>query len=205
MEGVISHNTWLHRIARVGVRPLVGTRVTPNHLTTARLACGLAAAAAFAAGTHGWTLAGAAIFILAMLLDRADGELARMSGATSPRGHLYDLLADGLSNSAAFIGIGIGLSQAGGLFGPIALPLGIVAGLATAFAEILVIRMDALGIQPTQELGGVRGFDPDDAMVIVPVAVAVGLDGPLLVAAAVGGPGVLAFFTWKAMQGRSGD
>jgi phosphatidylglycerophosphate synthase len=195
----------LHRIARVGVRPLVGTRATPNHLTTARLACGLAAAGAFAAGTDGWTLAGAAIFILAMLLDRADGELARLSGATSPGGHLYDLLADGMSNAAAFIGIGIGLSQAGGVFGPVALPLGIVAGLAAAFAEILVIRMDALGIHPTHELGGVRGFDPDDAMVIVPVAVAVGLGGPLLVAAAVGGPGVLAFFTWKAMQGRPGD
>ena len=46
----MSHNTWIHRIVRVGVRPLVATPVTPNQLTTLRLASGLAATAAFAVG-----------------------------------------------------------------------------------------------------------------------------------------------------------
>lgn len=42
----------------------------------------------------------------------ADGELARPSGKMSRGRHLYDLIADGTSNAAVFIGIGVGLSQA---------------------------------------------------------------------------------------------
>ena len=36
----MSHHTWLHRIVRPAVRPLVGTAVTPNHLTALRLITG---------------------------------------------------------------------------------------------------------------------------------------------------------------------
>ncbi len=46
----MSYNTWIHRIARVAMRPLVNTPVTPNQVTTLRLAAGIAAAAAFAVG-----------------------------------------------------------------------------------------------------------------------------------------------------------
>ena len=53
----MSHDTWIHRCARVLVRPLVRTRVTPNHLTTVRLLTGLGSAAAFAAGDEAWTRA----------------------------------------------------------------------------------------------------------------------------------------------------
>ena len=40
----MSHNTWIHRIVRVGVRPLVPTAVSPNHITRLRLILGVAAA-----------------------------------------------------------------------------------------------------------------------------------------------------------------
>ena len=36
----LGHGSWTHRLARVAIRPLLGTRVTPNHLTTLRLATG---------------------------------------------------------------------------------------------------------------------------------------------------------------------
>ncbi|MCH8834893.1 MAG: CDP-alcohol phosphatidyltransferase family protein, partial [Proteobacteria bacterium] len=68
----------------MAVRPLVGTAVTPNHLTTLRLATGLAAAGALAVGTSPWQHVGAAIFVVSLVLDRADGELARLAGKTSP-------------------------------------------------------------------------------------------------------------------------
>ncbi len=48
---------------------------------------GLAAAAAFAEGSETWRTG---TFLLGMFLDRADGELARLSGKISPRGHTYD-------------------------------------------------------------------------------------------------------------------
>jgi archaetidylinositol phosphate synthase len=184
---------------RPGVRPLAGTAVTPNHLTTARLALGLAAAAAFLPGTQVWNLAGAGLFLIAMLLDRADGELARLGASSSPFGHLYDLAADGLCNTAAFLCIGIGVAMGDGPFAPLGLPLGIIAGLATAFVEIVVIRMDAAGAQPTSQLGGAWRFDPDDAMLAVPIAMALGLGGPLLIAAAIGAPAMLGWFVFRAV------
>jgi archaetidylinositol phosphate synthase len=190
----------MHRVARPCVKPLVGSRVTPNHLTTARLAFGLVAAAFFTIGTTHWNITGAGLFVIAMLLDRADGELARLGDSHSQFGHVYDLAADGICNAAVFVCIGVGVAQGDGIFAPLALPLGIMAGLATAFVEILVIRMDATGAKPTEELGGHWGFDPDDAMLVVPVAMALGSGGPLLIAAAIGAPAMLGYFVWKAIS-----
>ncbi len=41
----MSHNTWIHRAVRVAVRPLAAGPITPNQVTTLRLAVGLGAAA----------------------------------------------------------------------------------------------------------------------------------------------------------------
>ncbi len=47
----MSHDTWIHRVARVTVvKPLVHTAVRPNQVTTVRLLTGIAAAAALAIG-----------------------------------------------------------------------------------------------------------------------------------------------------------
>ena len=88
------HTSWTHRLSRLLVRPLVGTPVTPNHLTTLRLATGLAACASFAVGDDTWTLWGGVLWLVSCLLDRADGELARMDGLSSPWGHRYDYYCD---------------------------------------------------------------------------------------------------------------
>jgi archaetidylinositol phosphate synthase len=84
--GIISHNTWVHRTVRVAVRPLANTPVTPNHLTTLRLMTGQAAAVAFATGIPVWQIVGAGVLVVSFFLDRADGELARLSGKMSPGG-----------------------------------------------------------------------------------------------------------------------
>src|SRR5271154_4372596 len=85
---------WDARLARLLVEPLKDTRVTPNHLTTVRLAVGLAAAAAFLPGTYGWSNVAALLLVLSNFLDHTDGELARISGKSSRIGHLYDLASD---------------------------------------------------------------------------------------------------------------
>ena len=46
----MSGASWTHLMARPLVRPLIGTRVRPNHLTTLRLLTGLAACALLAGG-----------------------------------------------------------------------------------------------------------------------------------------------------------
>ncbi len=183
-EAVISHNTWIHRIVRVGVRPLVNTAISPNHLTTLRLMTGIGAAGAFAVGTPEARMIGAAVMAVSLLLDRADGELARLSGKTTQTGHRYDLIADGLSNGAVFIGIGIGLADS--VLGLWALALGLVTGAAAVAGELLLMRLDTLGLQNTAQLGGWWGFDPDDGMFLVPIAVAFGFALQLMVVAFVG-------------------
>src|SRR6266404_2102419 len=101
---------WDARLARRLVAPLKDSLVTPNHLTSVRLAIGLAAAAAFLPGTYGWSNLAALLLVLSNFLDHTDGELARISGKTSRIGHLYDLASDAVVTILLFIAIGVGLT-----------------------------------------------------------------------------------------------
>lgn len=182
----MSHNTWIHRIVRVAVRPLVGTPITPNQITAVRLVAGIAAAVALAQGSPLWLNLGASIFVISMFLDRADGELARQSGKTSPWGHKFDLVSDALCNALAFAGLGVGLARAGA--GAWMIALGLLAGLAIAAILWLVMLVERQQGQGSAELQGAVGFDPDDAMLVVPLAVWIGGSEWLIIAAAVGAP-----------------
>ncbi|MBA2410170.1 MAG: CDP-alcohol phosphatidyltransferase family protein [Gammaproteobacteria bacterium] len=187
----MSHDTWLHRSVRASVRPLIDTPVTPNHITTARLVTGLAAAALFALDSQYWA---AAMFLLSMLLDRADGELARASGKSTARGHQYDLVTDTLCNALAFVGIGISLRH--GVFGAAAIPMGIVAGAAIICILWWVTRIEQRHGRRAGELRALPRFDPDDVMIVIPAAALLDCMAPLLAAAAVGAP----LFAWAAYQ-----
>ncbi len=182
----MSHNTWAHRLVRIGVRPLAGTGVTPNHLTTMRLVTGVAAAAAFAVGSPGWTALAGAIHIVSMLLDRADGVLARMTGQGTPWGHRYDLFCDNTVTTLLFIGIGVGLRD--GAFGSWAVPLGVVAGFSIPVIFWIVPRIEALLPSGEQAIPNAAGFDADDTLFIVAPIAWLGWLEPFLVAAAVGAP-----------------
>lgn len=187
--------TWVHGIARAMIRPLINTPVTPNHLTTLRLLLGLAAALAFAHGAYLWQAAGGAIFIFSALLDRADGELARLSGRMSKAGHRYDLFSDGFSNVAAFVGIGVGLRDS--VLGMWAPWLGLLAGLAVAGIFIVVMLLHNVGSKPGVAFNYPHGFDFDDALFVIgPVAWLNGLL-PLIIAAAIGAPLFLLFSLWR--------
>lgn len=186
---------------RVLVRPLVGTPVTPNHLTTLRLAAGLGAAAALAVGDPWWRNVGGAVFVVAFLLDRADGELARLGGRTTSWGHVFDLVSDGLCDVLIFVGLGVGLRA--GAYGPWAIPMGLLAGGAVASIFWLVMRIEAAQGQRAAELPGFAGFDPDDAILIVPVVLWLGGAEWLLAAAAFGAPAFAVFFFLRYLRLRS--
>ena len=64
----MSHDTWLHRIARVIVLPLAKTPVTPNQVTSLRLLTGIGAATLLALGGNSCTRVGAAVFLLGALV-----------------------------------------------------------------------------------------------------------------------------------------
>ena len=180
----MSQNTLIHALVRPTVRAVAAhTGLTPNHVTTLRLATGLTASMIFAQGTHGWAaIIGGGIFVLSMLLDRADGELARHTNQMSVAGHRYDLASDCIVGISTFIGIGIGVGHTAGLN---ALWLGALAGLGIG---VLFLELNVLKIASARGydlFGGRIRVDPDDAVIVVPVLVWCDLAAPMLIAAAV--------------------
>lgn len=194
----MSHNTWIHRIVRPLVKPLVRTWITPNQITTLRIVTALGAAAIIAFSDEALWLWGGLLFLLSFFLDRADGELARLGDKTTPWGHKYDLAGDTFSNAVIFIGLGIGLR--GGVFGNWALLMGLVAGLAIGTIMSLVVVIERRHGERAAELAGKGGFDPDDAMLVVPAAIWFCATDWLLLAASVGAPLFLVFMLAKFRQ-----
>lgn len=179
----MSQNTLLHGLVRPVVRAVAATGLTPNHITTLRLVTGLAAAMTFAQGTSGWiAIVGGFVFLLSMLLDRADGELARQTNQMSVAGHRYDLVSDCMVGVCTFIGIGVGVVHTAGLN---AVWLGLLAGLGVGalFLELNVLKLGS--VRGHNLFGGRLRVDPDDAMIVVPILVWCGLAVPTLIAAAV--------------------
>ena len=198
----MSHNTWIHRGVRVIVRPLAKTAVTPNQITVLRMLTGLAAVFCFAiADPVHWLYWGVGLFVLSMLLDRADGELARLTGKHSAFGHRLDLISDALINGLVFVGIGWGVMRTTDL-GVWGLAMGIAAGAAVATILWLVMRMEAAGGERAGELAGAAGFDPDDGILAVPLAMLFGLGKWLVIAAAIGAPGFAIYMFWKFRRER---
>lgn len=197
----MSHNTWIHRFVEYGVTPLVATPVRPNHITIGRLLTGLGAAALFAVGTRETELWGAAAFFISMLLDRADGILARKQGTMSRAGHIFDLIADAVCTTIVFIGIGIGLRDT--WLGDVSYLLGAAAGTAIAFSFWMSARLEAVAGMSALGIKSAAGFDPDDAMLAVPIAGALGFSFYLLLAAATIAPLfalILLYLRWRALR-----
>jgi phosphatidylglycerophosphate synthase len=177
----VAARPWDARIARWLVRPLAGTRIRPNHLTTLRLAVGLAGLLCLASG--GWPNLGAWLFVLSNLLDHTDGELARLTGQTSRVGHLYDLATDALLHVLLFAAIGLGLPSAGW-----GLAAGIVAGLAVTAIFHMRYRIEEAHGKSATAQAALLGFEAEDVLYLLPLVTA--LDGltPFLIAAAIGAP-----------------
>ena len=197
----MSHNTWIHRLVRGAMRPLVATPVTPNHLTALRLVSGLGAAGMIAFAPEPWWHWAAGLFLISLFLDRADGELARLSGKTSPWGHKFDLLADGTCNAAIFLALGVGLSS--DKLGAWAIAMGLISGTAVTTVLWLTLKLESLRGERAAELGSVAGFDADDAMALIPFMIWFGLASWLLLAAAIGAPLFalfLAIVFWRRLQ-----
>jgi phosphatidylglycerophosphate synthase len=189
---------WDARLARWLVTPLKQSWVTPNHLTTVRLAVGLGAAWAFTYGTYVWSNLAALLLILSNFLDHTDGELARISGKSSRIGHLYDLVSDALVTILLFIAIGVdvGLGEGARLPVPSTL-LGALAGSAIALIFLLRMRIeDMLGKAGTRQ-PTMGGFETEDILYLLPLVTLCNGLTRFLVAAAIGAP---LFATWVVID-----
>ncbi len=192
------NDTWTHALARLAVRPLLGTGVTPNHLTTLRLLTGLGACACLALmpyQRHPGTFVfwGGLSWVLSAFLDRADGELARIGDMMSPGGHRYDYLVDNGINCLFFAAIGIGLTHAtlfGHRLGAWSVVLGLFAACAMFCCNWMSERYEKR-VPGERIMSGAWGFHPDDALYLLGPAAWAGLLLPILLGAAIG-TGVMA-------------
>jgi archaetidylinositol phosphate synthase len=192
---------WDVRLARVLVRPLRRTPLTPNALTTLGLLASLTASALMASGDPRRMALGGTLFMVAVLVDHMDGEFARLTGLTSRFGHYYDHVAAGLGYVSLFVGLGIGL-QGGwlGSWAPVA--GGIAAGSIAAIFLIRVFLEETAGrALVAQDNWG--GFEPEDALYVVGPVAWLGALAPFLLAAAVGAPIFLGWVAWCAAARRS--
>jgi archaetidylinositol phosphate synthase len=183
MDDVAQNQTYAHAFARLFVRPLIGTWVRPNHLTALRLVLGLAACALLIPGTKLDTAWSGVLWILTCVLDRADGELARMGDLRSESGKVLDYYSDMILDAAWFLCAGIGLRH--GALGGTAIVLGGVTCVAmllcTWYAEMFE-RLSGPGVKAWR---GVQHFHPDDALFLLPLLTWLGWVGPVLMAASV--------------------
>ena len=188
-------DSWTHKIARICVLPLINTSISPNHITVIRLITGLLACAAFASKLN---IIGGIFWLISTFLDRADGELARISGKTTEWGHKFDYYCDTLITALFFIAIGINLRD--NLSGYWSISLGICAALGVIFTEIYAEIID----QKKQSTGekaypGIMGFDFDDILYLFAPIVWLNWHLPFLIGASIGAP-AFAIFTWYSSK-----
>lgn len=188
-------DSWTHKIARICVLPLINTSISPNHITVIRLITGLLACAAFASKLN---IIGGIFWLISTFLDRADGELARISGKTTEWGHKFDYYCDTFITALFFIAIGINLRD--NLSGYWSISLGICAALGVIFTEIYAEIID----QKKQSTGekaypGIMGFDFDDILYLFAPIVWLNWHLPFLIGASIGAP-AFAVFTWYSSK-----
>jgi phosphatidylglycerophosphate synthase len=128
---------WIHRpLAFLVILPLEnrGAFITPLTITIAAMVTGVMAGGAFAlAGpdrTH-WYLVGGLLVLLSVVLDCADGMLARLRNATSRLGQVLDGYSDAVAGLAIWAGLCFAASK--GINPWIAWPLNGLALLTILF------------------------------------------------------------------------
>lgn len=178
------NDTWNHKAARVLVRPLLGTGVRPNHITTVRFVTGLAACLLLCELTPARELWSGVLWIVSGFLDRMDGELARIGDMRSRGGHLYDYYTDILLNSVFFLCAGVGLRH--GWLGAWAIPAGAVACTAMLLCCWLSeVYEDLKGREARIWGDDFWGFQPDDGLYLLAPLTWLGWLAPVVVATAV--------------------
>jgi len=99
---------YLHRrCSRWITRGLVQTDLTPNQVSLASLAIGLAAIWCFWGATPASALAGVVLYALACIVDHSDGELARLTFQESAFGANLDWTIDTVVHAGLVLGIGL--------------------------------------------------------------------------------------------------
>ncbi|MHA1538215.1 MAG: CDP-alcohol phosphatidyltransferase family protein [Alphaproteobacteria bacterium] len=187
-----------NRIAIVIARALARTPVSPNAVTAVVLLLGIGAGFLFASGER-WLVHLAPVpFMLAMLGDHVDGNLARLTGKGSTFGHYFDHAAMATAYAGMFVGAGIGLSS--GWLGVWAIVLGGLAGVSAAAIFGLRIGVEIRAGKEYVAQPNFLGFEPEDTLYIVGPVTWLGVLGPFVIAAGIGTPVFLLYIVWQSRR-----
>ena len=118
------------RCSRWLTRFLLRLPVTPNQVTLLSLALGLGAAWMLWSATPASAIAGLALYMLAVVVDHSDGEVARLTFQESTFGEWLDFTSDTVIHAALVLGMGVTASRVGG-------GVMVLAGVGAAFGVIL--------------------------------------------------------------------
>ena len=178
---------WDQRIARVLVRPLVRSPVRPNQISMLTLVVALAGAGLLATGDAAMANWGAGLFIMSRFLDHFDGELARQQGSTSKLGYYLDYVSGGLSYAALFIGLGVGMAGALGVWAIVLGAAGAASALISMFSNMQIDKYQS-GAETIDAVGypGFAGFELEDGIYILGPITWAGWLLPFFVAAGIG-------------------
>lgn len=197
----MSGDSWTHLASRPFIRPLIGTWVRPNHITTLRLLSGVSACACFALSGRNAAIWGGVLWLVSAFLDRADGELARLGNLSTPGGHAYDYKVDTFVNALFFLCVGIG--QLHSWLGFWSLPLGVLTAASMFIANVLSERLEERSPPNTRAYSGRWGFDPDDALYLMAPFAWLGWLSVILAGAAVGATGMMLLTGFRLARLRS--
>jgi phosphatidylglycerophosphate synthase len=101
---ITSHRNRLKGLYAPLTRVLIGTRLTPNMVTSAALVCGILAAHFYLNSNY---LLGAVFLFASGLLDLIDGDIAAKKNCCTKFGAVYDWIADKLVDGFVIGAIGI--------------------------------------------------------------------------------------------------
>ena len=154
-------------------RGFASTGLSPNFWTAVSLAFALVAAAIYAldGAVEFGLILGGALLLISGFFDMVDGQVARVTGKTSPKGSYLDSMFDKIAEVAIFLGI-----LAGGYAEPylvlLAITLSLLVSYARAKSELIHIKLQGIGIGERAErllviaIVGIAGF-MDYAIIIV--------------------------------------
>ncbi|MGH6660328.1 MAG: CDP-alcohol phosphatidyltransferase family protein [Rhodospirillales bacterium] len=197
---------WDQRIARVLVKPLVKSPVTPNQITIVSLVVALVGAGLLAEGSAAYANWGAGVFVLARFMDHFDGELARQKGMTSRLGYYLDYLSGALSYGALFICIGIGLRESA--LGPWAITLGLVGAASAILSMVVNLDIDkylkADAGKDAVGYPGFAGFELEDGIYLLALITWLGFLIPFFVLAGIGSAVYCLWTCWSLFRLKRG-
>jgi phosphatidylglycerophosphate synthase len=150
----------LHRrLSRPVTRAAIALGITPNPISVASLVVGLLAAWCLWLGTAGAAVAGLAVYVTAVVLDHADGEVARLTLTESRVGEWLDIAVDTIVHAAMVVAMGLTAERiaGGGAALGIIGALGVVASAAVAKQWPTTDATDSIGAT-LRNLGSRDGF-----------------------------------------------